>query len=64
MRRLVNDPTLYREFLDYLESQLAIARNTLESATDPVQIHRLQGQIMTYRRLQKLRETVNARLAI
>ena len=59
LKPLVNNVDLYKNFIDYIESQIKITQRSLEQAHTLVDVHRLQGTIHAYRRLLKLREDVN-----
>ena len=59
LKPLVNNVDLYKNFIDYIESQIKITQRSLEQAHTLVDVHRLQGTIYAYRRLLKMREDVN-----
>lgn len=59
LKPLVNDPTLYAAFQDFLNEELVQAQNTLISASEPVQVYRAQGRASMITRLLKLKEIIN-----
>lgn len=59
LKQLVNNPTIWKDFVKELEDQIAIEQKALEQASDLVTVHRSQGTIIAYRKLLKLREKVN-----
>jgi hypothetical protein len=60
LKLLVNDPKLWPEFLTELDTMIQLCYKTLEQVKDPVDIHRAQGELLALRKLQKLRDKVNA----
>ena len=59
LKPLVNDPSLYTAFKEYLEHELLRVQKTMETATDPLHIYRAQGEVARLRRFLQLRELVN-----
>ena len=59
LKKLVNDKTLWDNFLEYLDDSIAKNHTALEQADNAVIIHRLQGAIGALRRLKYLREEMN-----
>ena len=59
LKLFVNDKKTYDSFQEYIENQVQITQRSLEQAHTLVDVHRLQGMLHAYRRLQKLREDVN-----
>lgn len=60
LKLLVNDPKLWPEFLTELDNMIQSCYKTLEQVKDPIDIYRAQGELLTLRKLQKLRDKVNA----
>lgn len=60
LKPFVNNRDLYPPFQEWVEAQIEHLHKRLESAKDPSDFYRVQGQITTYRVLQRLREDVNA----
>ena len=48
----------YSDFQDYLNEQIKLLQTSLEAARAVEDIYRLQGQILSLRRLKNLREDV------
>jgi hypothetical protein len=46
----------YHDFKEYLEEQIKLLHTSLEMARSVEDVHRLQGQIYSLRRLQSMRE--------
>jgi len=59
LKQLVNDKKIYDSFLEELEKQINVYTRSLEQANTLVEVHRLQGNIYSLRRLLKLKEQVN-----
>ena len=59
LKKLVNDKTLWDNFLEYIDNSIAKNHTALEQADNAVIIHRLQGAIGALRRLKYLREEMN-----
>lgn len=60
IKQLVNQYDIYQAFKDHLAGKISLLHKSLESASDPVEVYRLQGQIIALRRLQMLREEILA----
>lgn len=61
MKLFVNNPELWNPFLQELESRIAECNRRLEQVSDLVEVYRTQGEIQALRKLQKLRDKVNAK---
>lgn len=48
----------YHDFQEYLANQIKLLHTSIEAARNAEDIYRLQGQILSLRRLQSLREDV------
>ena len=59
LKQLVNDKTLWDNFVEYLDDAIAKNHTALEQSDNHVVIHRLQGAIGALRRLKYLREEMN-----
>lgn len=59
LKQLVNDKDVYFDFCRHLDDLIEIRQRTLETADDPVVMHRQQGAIDALRKMKLLRETVN-----
>ena len=59
LKLLVNDPKLWPEFLAELDTMIQLCYKTLEQVKDPIEIYRAQGELLSLRKLQKLRDKVN-----
>ena len=59
LKPFVNNRDFYPVFQEWVEAQIGHLHKRLESAKDPADIYRVQGQILTYRALQRLRDEVN-----
>ena len=59
LKQLVNDKKIYDSFLEELEKQINVYTRSLEQANTLVEVHRLQGNLYSLRRLLKLKEQVN-----
>lgn len=60
LKPFVNNRDFYLPFQEWVEAQIQNLHKRLEGAKDPADFYRVQGQITTYRVLQRLREDVNA----
>jgi|TARA_B110000908_G_scaffold49692_1_gene60732 hypothetical protein len=59
LKKLVNDKILWDAFGLELDALIGAEHKTLESLSDPMQMHRSQGKIQAYRNLKYLRDKVN-----
>ena len=59
LKKLVNDKTLWDNFIAYLDDSINKNHMALEQADNTVIIHRLQGAISALRRLKYLIEEMN-----
>jgi hypothetical protein len=60
LKPLVNNRELWTDFLQELDTNIQRCYKKLEQLSDPVEIYRAQGEIQALRKLEKLREKVNA----
>lgn len=61
MKLFVNNPELWNPFLQELEVRIQECHRRLEQVSEPVEVYRTQGEIQALRKLQKLRDKVNAK---
>ncbi len=59
LKQLVNDKSLWDNFVEYLDDAIAKNHTALEQSDNHIVIHRLQGAIGALRRLKYLREEMN-----
>jgi len=57
LKQFVNTET-YKDFQDYLEGQIKLLHRSMESARSPEDFYRLQGQVLSLRKLQSMKEDV------
>lgn len=57
---LVDNPTLYKSFLDMLQTELDIEINSIKRCKIPETIYDTQGAIRVYEKMMRLREHVNS----
>ena len=60
LKKLVNSHDVYQSFLKYINDMITLRQKSLETAIEPHDIYRLQGQIKELRRLLTMRDEVNA----
>jgi TATA-binding protein-associated factor Taf7 len=60
LKPLVNNHELWTDFLQELDTNIQRCYKKLEQLSDPVEVYRAQGEIQALRKLEKLREKVNA----
>lgn len=60
LKPLVNNHELWTDFLQELDVRINVCYKRLEQLSDPVEIYRAQGEVQALRKLEKLREKVNA----
>lgn len=59
LKLYINDPNFQEEWKEYINEQIDCAHNSLDIATEPVVIYRLQGEILRLKKFLKLREEIN-----
>jgi hypothetical protein len=59
LKQLVNDKTLHDAFLEELNTRINFAYKQLEQRDEPLELHRLQGEIKALRSLKQLRDKIN-----
>lgn len=61
LKPFVNNRELWDDFLEELKERIQACHKKLEQLTDPVDFHRTQGEIQALRKLEQLRDKVNAK---
>jgi hypothetical protein len=61
LKLFVNNKELWDEFLLEIDSMINSCYKLLEQERDPINIHHAQGELRALRKLQKLRDKVNAK---
>ncbi len=59
IKKLVNDKALWDSFTYEIEERITFCQKQLEQRDEPLQIHRLQGEIKALRSLKQLRDKIN-----
>lgn len=59
IKRLVNDKVLWDSFCEELDDRINFAYKQLEQRNEPLELHRLQGEVKALRSLKQLRDKVN-----
>ena len=59
IKRLINDKALWDSFCEELDVRIDFAHKQLEQRDEPLELHRLQGEIKALRSLKQLRDKVN-----
>jgi hypothetical protein len=60
MAPLVDNPTLYKSFIDVLQTELDVEINSIKRCKIPETIYDAQGAIRVYEKLMRLREQLNS----
>ena len=60
MKKITNNPDLWKTFVAYTEERIQVAQRSMEQATDIQEIYRHQGAIRELRKQLKLRDNLNA----
>lgn len=61
IKKLVNDPEIYKAFLEEIEERSKVEVKNMMKQTDSVLMYRHQGALLMLEKLKRLREDVNAR---
>lgn len=61
MKLFVNNHDLWTQFLEELDQRISDCHKRIEQVSDMVEVYRTQGEVQALRKLQKLREKVNAK---
>lgn len=59
IKRLVNDKPLWDSFCEELDERIEFCHKQLEQRDEPLELHRLQGEIKALRSLKLLRDKIN-----
>ncbi len=59
IKKLVNDKPLWDSFCEELDERIDFAHRQLEQRDEPLELHRLQGEIKALRSLKMLRDKIN-----
>jgi len=59
LKKLVNDKPLWDAFCAELDSRIGFAHKQIEQRDEPLELHRLQGEIKALRSLKQLRDKIN-----
>lgn len=61
LKQLVNDKVLYDAFQKELDTRINFAYKQIEQRDEPLELHRLQGEIKALRSLKMLRDKINGK---
>lgn len=61
LKLFVNNHELWQSFLQELEERINVCHKKLEQYNDPTDLYRTQGEIAALRKLEQLRDKVNAK---
>ncbi len=59
IKKLVNNKPLWDSFCEELDERIDFAHKQLEQRDEPLELHRLQGEIKALRSLKMLRDKIN-----
>lgn len=59
IKKLVNDKPLWDSFCKELDERITYSQKQIEQRDEPLELHRLQGEIKALRSLKLLRDKVN-----
>lgn len=60
LKPFVNNKGMWTDFLEELEKRIGECHKKLEQVTEMADIYRTQGEVIALKKLQKLRDKVNA----
>lgn len=60
LKPFVNNKELWTDFLQELNVRIEACHRKLEQTTDLAEVYRAQGEVLALRKLEKLRDKVNA----
>lgn len=60
LKPFVNNRELWNDFLTEIDKRIQECYKKLEQSTDQISLYHAQGEIQALRKLQKLRDKVNA----
>jgi archaellum component FlaC len=61
VKLFVNNHDLWTQFLEELDQRISDCHKRIEQVSDMAEVYRTQGEVQALRKLQKLREKVNAK---
>lgn len=61
LKAMINNRDAWDEFCAFLDDKIKVNQIIMETQTDPVAIHRTQGQIQALRRLKYMRDELNGK---
>lgn len=59
LKSFVNNHSLWTDFLDMLDAEIAVQHKRMEQVSDTMELHRAQGEIAALRKLKMLRDKLN-----
>ena len=59
IKKLVNNKPLWDSYCEELDERIDFAHKQLEQRDEPLELHRLQGEIKALRSLKMLRDKIN-----
>ena len=59
IKRLINDKPLWDSFCSELDTRITYCHKQIEQRDEPLELHRLQGEIKALRSLKQLRDKIN-----
>jgi hypothetical protein len=59
IKKLINDKPLWDSFCSELDTRIAYCHKQIEQRDEPLELHRLQGEIKALRSLKQLRDKIN-----
>jgi hypothetical protein len=59
LKSFVNNHSLWVDFLDMLDAEIATQHKRMEQVSDSVELYRAQGEIAALRKLKMLRDKLN-----
>ena len=59
IKKLVNNKPLWDSFCEELDERIDFAHKQLKQRDEPLELHRLQGEIKALRSLKMLRDKIN-----
>jgi len=59
LKKLVNDKSLWDNFVEYLDHTIEQQHKSMEQSEDNIMLYRAQGAIAVLRRLKYLRDEMN-----
>jgi len=60
LKPMASTPIQWQAFEEMLDYYIGIQQKSLEQSTEPVEIYRAQGAVMSLKKLKKLKEEIHA----